>query len=141
MSNKKKISGIVVARIIAGMVMLGGIAMIIVNSTLDDVSPALVICGSFAITIGFMVTLITLLPLLQKGLIKMNKQVILDSQQDLKDITIVQSDIASQGVKTISKAAVEGVQEALTEEKKYCKHCGKQIDADSKFCQYCGKEL
>ena len=22
----------------------------------------------------------------------------------------------------------------------FCKHCGKQIDADSKFCSYCGKE-
>ncbi len=26
------------------------------------------------------------------------------------------------------------------EDKKYCKHCGAEIDADSKFCNHCGQE-
>lgn len=36
--------------------------------------------------------------------------------------------------------AFYGQATAQTKATKFCKYCGKEIDADSKFCQYCGKE-
>ena len=134
----KRISGFWIARIIAILLFAGGLCMIIVNSVRDEESPALIICGCFSIVIGFIVLMFTLLPLMQKGMIKLNKKIIEENKEDLQDLSTTQSEIMSEGVKNISKAAVEGVQEA--KDTKYCMYCGKEINANSRFCQYCGKE-
>ncbi len=134
----KRISGFWIARIIAILLLAGGLCMIIINSVNSEESPALIICGCFCIPIGFMVLIFSLLPAIQKGMIKLNKHIVEENKEDLQDLSTAQSEILSEGVKNLSKAATEGVQDA--KDKKFCMYCGKQINNDSKFCSYCGKE-
>ena len=136
--NKKKTpKGLIILGVIAFILLAGGITMVVISSTSDTESPGLIIGGSFAISFGFMLTFISLIPLIQKGMIKLNKHIIEQNKQDLKDISSATGDIASDGVKTIAKSATEGHIEAM-DDKKYCKNCGKIIDNDSKFCSHCG---
>ena len=44
---------------------------------------------------------------------------------------VLKKDIA----KSVGKDTIQ-----TEEDKKYCKHCGSEIDADSKFCNHCGQE-
>ena len=59
-----------------------------------------------------------------------------ENKDDLKDIATTGAQIQSEAVTTTVRAVSEGLAG-----KKYCKHCGKPIDADSQFCCECGGEV
>lgn len=59
-----------------------------------------------------------------------------ENKDDLKDIATTGAQIQSEAVTTTARAVSEGLAG-----KKYCKHCGKPIDADSQFCCECGGEV
>ena len=69
--------------------------------------------------------------------LKMQKQIIDENEDILKDISAKSAGISSPGYEITARAVKKGLTE---EEDIYCKHCGKNIDADSKFCNKCGKE-
>lgn len=67
-----------------------------------------------------------------------------DNAEDADSDTIIESTATSQ--ETLSEdAAKEDTDVTLTvsdqSETKYCKYCGKQIEADSTYCKYCGRKL
>lgn len=70
-------------------------------------------------------------PSIKRIQVKTTKYVVSDNKEDLTDIATDAADIAEPALSKLKKA---------TKQKKFCKECGKPIDADSKFCQHCGKE-
>jgi hypothetical protein len=59
-----------------------------------------------------------------------------ENKDDLKEIAATSAEIASDAVSITARAVREGLRDTI-----FCKHCGKEIDADSKFCSHCGKML
>lgn len=57
-----------------------------------------------------------------------------ENKEDLKDIANISAEINEEAIKKSAKAVKDGFGN-----KKFCKHCGAEIDADSKFCSHCGK--
>ena len=86
--------------------------------------------------IGFAGLMFGFRPELSKMTIKSAKYIQQENREDLKDLTKTSAEIASDAIKTTTKAIKEGLKDSM-----YCKHCGAEIDADSKFCKSCGKEL
>ena len=70
-------------------------------------------------------------PSIKRIQVKTTKYVVSDNKEDLTDIATDAADIAGPAISKLKKA---------TKQKKFCKECGKPIDADAKFCQHCGKE-
>lgn len=70
-------------------------------------------------------------PSIKRIQVKTTKYIMSDNKEDLTDIATDAADIAEPALSKLKKA---------TKQKKFCKECGKRIDADSKFCQHCGKE-
>ena len=68
--------------------------------------------------------------------IKASKNILDSNEEALKDMATKKANINKEGIEITMRAIKKG----LTEDKKYCKHCGFSIDADSKFCSKCGKE-
>ena len=66
---------------------------------------------------------------------KTTKYIQEENKEDLTDIVSNTADISSEAIKTVTKSIKSGMQDTM-----FCKHCGKEIDADSKFCNKCGKE-
>ena len=58
-----------------------------------------------------------------------------DNEDKLKDIADKSANISKDAITTTVGAIKKGIKSNI-----YCKHCGKDIDADSKFCKHCGKE-
>lgn len=54
--------------------------------------------------------------------------------------TAVASASAAPAAAEAAPAAAEAAPAAQAANKKFCIHCGKQIDADALFCTYCGKK-
>jgi hypothetical protein len=59
-----------------------------------------------------------------------------ENKDELREIATTSAEIASDAVSTVSRAVQDGLRKTV-----FCKHCGKEIDADSKFCSHCGKML
>ena len=89
--------------------------------------------GLFGAACGLM---IGFSPELSKMRTKSAKYIQSENKEDLRDLARTSAEIASDAVQTISKAAREGLCDKI-----FCKHCGKEIDADSNFCSHCGKAL
>jgi hypothetical protein len=62
---------------------------------------------------------------------------VLDNREDImKENVIRKSNINKEGIEIATSAIKNG----LSNNKIYCKYCGKLIDGDSKYCKVCGKE-
>ena len=54
----------------------------------------------------------------------------------MKENVIRKANINKEGIEIATTAIKNG----LSNNKIYCKYCGKLIDGDSKYCKVCGKE-
>ena len=70
-----------------------------------------------------------------KDVIKTEKNILDNNEEDLKEIVRRSADIESEGLKIKAKA----IQEGLSSNSIQCKYCGSLIDNDSTFCKKCGK--
>ena len=68
--------------------------------------------------------------------INAEKEILDNNEETMRDNVTRKANINKKGIEITANAIKEG----LTENKFYCKHCGKLIDEDSKFCKSCGKE-
>ena len=129
-------------KIVAGILVVLGIVLFIMSFTIGDSFEAeassigLRFGGIVCFIFGLFFMFIGFTPNIQKTMIKTQKHILNENKEDLKDIADTSADVSKDAVKTVAGAVKDG----LTEEKMFCKHCGKEIDKDSKFCQYCGKE-
>ena len=71
-----------------------------------------------------------------KNVIKTEKDILDNNEEDLKEIVRRSADIESEGLKIKAKAIKEG----LSSNSDFCKYCGESIDNNSKYCKKCGKE-
>lgn len=146
MENEKQVKKpkiFLVLKILAGVFLVAGIALIIVgavaasNGGFDGQTPRFgFIFGGVAVTfVGLSMLLTAFAPSIHKINIKTQKYIIDQNKEDLQDISTQNAEIVSPGVTKVAKAVKEGL-----EEKKFCKECGAKIDADAKFCPTCGKK-
>ena len=91
--------------------------------------PIGVFIGIFGLITGFR-------PEISKISTKTIKYIQEENKEDLQDIMNNTAEIAADAVTMTAKAVKDGLQNSI-----YCKHCGKEIDADSAYCRYCGKKL
>ena len=89
---------------------------------------------------GFIFSIVTMFSpkarahMLKKNVDTMN--ILMDeSKEDMMNLSDDISDITSIGIEKSARAFKNG----LSDNRIYCKHCGKAIDADSKYCNYCGE--
>lgn len=64
------------------------------------------------------------------------KEILDNNEEIMKDNVTRKANINKEGIEITAKAIKEG----LTNNKIYCKYCGKLIDSDSKYCKVCGRE-
>lgn len=64
------------------------------------------------------------------------KEILDNNEEIMKDNVTRKAKINKEGIEITAKAIKEG----LTNNKVYCKYCGKLIDSDSKYCKVCGRE-
>ena len=86
--------------------------------------------------IGFTGLMIGFRPEISKLSIKTAKYLQEENKDELKQITSTSAEIVSEALTTTVQTIKEGLKETM-----FCKHCGKEIDADSKFCKHCGKNI
>lgn len=63
------------------------------------------------------------------------KEILDNNEEIMKDNVTRKANINKEGIEITAKAIKEG----LTNNKVYCKYCGKLIDSDSKYCKACGR--
>lgn len=68
--------------------------------------------------------------------INAEKEVLDNSEDIMKENIIRKANINKEGIEIATSAIKNG----LSNNKIYCKYCGKLIDGDSKYCKVCGKE-
>lgn len=68
--------------------------------------------------------------------INAEKEILDNNEEIMKDNVTRKANINKEGIEITAKAIKEG----LTNNKVYCKYCGKLIDSDSKYCKVCGRE-
>lgn len=68
--------------------------------------------------------------------INAEKEVLDNSEDIMKENILRKANINKEGIEIATSAIKNG----LSNNKKYCKYCGKLIDGDSKYCKVCGKE-
>ena len=64
------------------------------------------------------------------------KEILDNNEEIMKNNVTRKANINKEGIEITAKAIKEG----LTNNKVYCKYCGKLIDSDSKYCKVCGRE-
>ena len=96
---------------------------------------ALLAIGGFAIVGGIAMLGFGFSPNVAKAKVKATRYVQQETKSDLKTMADTTADVTHEAVKNTVSAIKEGIKDSV-----YCKHCGKQIDADAKFCKHCGKE-
>lgn len=89
----------------------------------------------FGLFIGVSCSLIGFMPEIKKMQTKTLKYVQEENKDDLTEIANTTADIVDDAITQTAKAMKKGLTDT-----KFCKYCGKEIDADSKFCSHCGKE-
>lgn len=72
---------------------------------------------------------------LSKTMIGIQKDVQEENKDSLTSIASTSADINSEAITKKAKAVKKGLKDT-----KFCKNCGKEIDADSNFCSKCGCE-
>lgn len=68
--------------------------------------------------------------------INAEKEVLDNCEDIMKENVIRKANINKEGIEIATSAIKNG----LSNNKIYCKYCGKLIDGDSKYCKVCGKE-
>lgn len=68
--------------------------------------------------------------------INAEKEMLDNNEEIMKDNITKKANINKEGIEITAKAIKEG----LSNNKVYCKYCGKLIDSDSKYCKVCGRE-
>lgn len=71
--------------------------------------------------------------------IQSKRNILDENEEDLRHMTSKQASINAEAIKTTARAFKEGFT-GSEPEKVYCKHCGASIDMDSAFCKSCGKK-
>ena len=71
--------------------------------------------------------------------IQSKRDIIDENEEALRHMTSKEASIKAEAVKTTARAFKEGFSGEDTG-KVYCKHCGVQIDDDSAFCKKCGNK-
>lgn len=131
----------IILRVIAFIVVAVGIALLITSFVINEGdmfdNAGIRFGGVAGIMIGAVLTFVSFTPSIQKLQIKTNRYIMDQNEEDLKYISSKSGDISSSAVEKVAKAAKEGFH---NDAKIFCKHCGKEIDADSKFCSACGKK-
>lgn len=156
MEQKTKIKNtpkfFIILRIIAGLLIAGGITLIILGATKQvpnmgdpgwfDAEAAkgdLIFGGVACLSFGVVILFAGFMPLIHKSMSKVTIQTtseILDeNKQELKNIADAQAEISKDAIKVTAKSVKEGIINT-----KYCKECGKEIAEDSKFCKHCGTQ-
>ena len=92
--------------------------------------------ATFGLFVGVSTLVIGFRPEISKMTTKGTRYIMEENKDDLSAVATTGAEIASDAVAKTASAVKDG----LSEEKKYCKHCGAKIDSDSKFCSSCGKE-
>ena len=72
---------------------------------------------------------------------KSNKYIQEQNKEDLKDLAANTGDITSAAVTPAVEESITKTVKAIKKgikDSKYCKHCGKEIEADANFCSHCG---
>ena len=96
--------------------------------------------GGFMVTAGLFGAAVCLFvgfsPELTKMQTKSAKYIQNENREDLREIATTSAEITSDAVSITARAVQKGLRKTV-----FCKHCGKEIDADSKFCSHCGKAL
>ena len=143
MKNKKpKI--FLVLKIIAPIMLIGGIILIILGTTVfaesfgdGFTSPnfALLAPGLFLTTFSLPCFFSAFEPKIHKTLIETQRYIQEENKEALTDIANTRADIHGEALTKTASSIKKGLRNT-----KYCKHCGAEIDADSKFCSNCGKE-
>ena len=64
------------------------------------------------------------------------KEMLDNNEEIMKDNITKKANINKEGIEITAKAIKKG----LSNNKVYCKYCGKLIDSDSKYCKACGRE-
>ncbi len=64
------------------------------------------------------------------------KEILDNNEEIMKDNVIRKANINKEGIEIATSAIKNG----LSNNKIYCKYCGKLIDGDSKYCKVCGRE-
>ena len=93
------------------------------------------ILASFGLFIGVTGLIFGFIPEISKLTTKTTKNIQQENKEDLFDIASNAADIMSDAIKKTTKSVKNGIVD-----KKFCKHCGENIDLGSKFCNKCGKE-
>lgn len=75
-------------------------------------------------------------PEISKLSVKSAKYIQSDNKEDLTSMANTGADISSDAITKVAQSVKTGLSD-----KKYCRHCGGEIEADSKFCKHCGKSL
>lgn len=68
--------------------------------------------------------------------IKAKKNIIDNNADDIEHIATKSAKLNKDAIKTTAAAIKEG----FSDNKIFCKHCGESIDEDSTFCKICGKK-
>ena len=143
-NKKQKLPKIfIVLRILSLIMLIAGTVLIVLLMTVFKVGEAssmgvrfggitLIIFSFVAAFMGFSTSI-------AKAQIKAQKYVVSQSKEDLKDVSEMHGDIMSPTSEKVARAVKKGLSEEVpSEEHKYCKECGKEIDKDAKFCEHCG---
>lgn len=101
---------------------------------------AAVLIGGGAVVIFVMVFRLIFSPKARARMMKRQvdaqKAFLDESEADLRDVSRRSGEVCAEGVEPVARAVRKG----LTEDRVFCKYCGKPIDADSVFCKACGKK-
>lgn len=158
--KNKKPKLFLVAKIIAVVLFLVGIPLFISSFFVggdgtfeaETTAMGLRFGGMCACIFGLSALFFGFAPNLHRTSIKTQKYIIDENKDDLKDIVDAKVDISKDAIRNVVGSVRDGIVEGAKDESEeasvksstggqiFCKHCGKQIDADSKFCSYCGKE-
>ena len=96
---------------------------------------------------GIPCTIWAFTPQINKTVIETNKYLQQENKENLTAIANTGAEINRGAVATTARAIKEGLMDDQTnslpihddgEPKKFCKHCGSEIDRDSRFCSECG---
>lgn len=148
MKTSKKLKKIGLTCLIIGIAIL--ITGIVISATDDELLPImwLIVPGAFIIFISFPILIAGFSPQISNLGAKLHSET-MDyagkeiSEAGVKTVEVMEpiinkvADVSSPAINKVVEVAKEGFS---SPKKKYCKHCGKNIDLDSKFCKYCSKE-
>lgn len=123
--------------IIGLLVSIVGFVLVIIG--FSDFDGSLFIVGGAMLTFGLFIGGSCLTqgfkPAIAKMHVKTTKYIQEENKEDFTDMANTTADIINDAVVQTASAVKNGIKDS-----KYCKYCGKEIDADAIFCSRCGKK-